>query len=484
MRFLRPRSLTDLLALGLLLVAVPLVSAVLYSGWQLQRLSADSHTLLRRGVEATRQTQTLFEQVAAMERSANLHAVLGDPRLLEAFASNQSRLIETIGALGRTVQDEAVMRQIEEVGAAAGVTHDLVDRKASSAESRRDAFERLNIAVTRLTGVTRLYIEGGLGQLEQRAETTRKHLMWALTLLLPATLIFGTFFVLYVLRPLRAIDRAIAELGRGTFSRQIAIHGPRDLEMLGGQLEWLRTRLLELAQEKNRFLRHISHELKTPLASIREGTDLLLEGAVGELPETQREIVGILRENALSLQRLIENLLSFSAWQSRSVGLELSQFHLRAVIKSVVDSQRLAIVAHRLRLDLAIEDIELQADRGKLRLVFDNLLSNALNYTPRNGMIHVRVRTDGPWAVVDFADSGPGIDARERDRIFEAFQTGATVASGPLKGTGIGLSVVREFVQVHGGTVELVDGEFRGAHFRIRIPLRQTAIGQEAANVA
>lgn len=484
MRFLRPRSLTDLLALGLLLVAVPLVSAVLYSGWQLQRLSAESQTLLRRGVEATRQTQTLFEQVAAMERSANLYAVLGDPRLLEAFASNQTRLIETIGALGRTVQDEAVMRQIEEVGAAAGVTHNLVDGQASSTEARHDAFERLNIAVTRLTGVTRLHIEGGLGRLEQRAERTRRHLLWALTLLLPATLIFGTFFVLYVLRPLRAIDRAIAELGRGTFSRQIAIHGPRDLEMLGGQLEWLRTRLLELAQEKNRFLRHISHELKTPLANIREGTDLLLEGAVGELPETQREIVGILRENALSLQRLIENLLSFSAWQSRSVGLELTQFHLRAVIKSVVDTQRLAIVAHRLRLDLAIEDVELQADRGKLRLVFDNLLSNALNYTPRNGMIHIRVRTDGPWAVVDFADSGPGIDPRERNRIFEAFQTGAALASGPLKGTGIGLSVVREFVQVHGGTVELVDGEFRGAHFRIRIPLRQTTMGQEAANVA
>ncbi|MGE3601668.1 MAG: hypothetical protein AB7N70_39710, partial [Dehalococcoidia bacterium] len=109
MRFFRPRSLTDLLALGLLLVAVPLVSAVLYSGWQLQRLSAESQALFRRGVEATRQTQTLFEQVAAMERSAYLHAVLGDPRLLEAFASNQTRLIETIGALGRTVQDDAVI---------------------------------------------------------------------------------------------------------------------------------------------------------------------------------------------------------------------------------------------------------------------------------------------------------------------------------------------------------------------------------------
>jgi two-component system sensor histidine kinase GlrK len=481
MRFLRPRSLTNLLASGLTLIAVPLIAAILYGGYELQRLSAESQRLLRTSVEATRLTQTMFEQIAAMERSANLHAVLRDPRLLEAFSSNHSRFMRSIRALGRVMPDPAVIRRIEGVGHVAGATLRIsaADQPTDVAVTQR-AFEELNVAATGMAAEIRQKIDGRLQQLEGQAQVTRSRLLWILSLLIPAALLFSVLFVLYVIRPLRAFDRAIAELGRGTFSRQIAIHGPSDLEALGGQLEWLRTRLLELAQEKNRFLRHMSHELKTPLANIREGTDLLLEDAVGVLPESQREIVEILRENALSLQRLIENLLSFSAWQSRSVGLELSEFQLRSIVKSVIDTQRLAIVAHRLRLDLAIADLRLQADRGKLRLVFDNLLSNALNYTPRNGVIHVHARAEGENCVIDFADSGPGIPKAERGRIFEAFQTGNALHSGPLKGTGIGLSVVLEFMQVHGGSVEIIDGEFPGAHFRLTLPLRQATHGVDS----
>ncbi len=482
MRFFRPRSLTDLLVLGLLLIAVPLVTAVLYGGIQLQRLSTESQNLVRRSVEVTRQNQSLFEHISAMERSANLYSVLKDPRLVEAFASNQQRFMASIAGVGRALDDGAVGRELQKVGLVAGQTLRIVTAPGgvSDAAAMQASFDRLTVAATQLSLATRRHIDDRLAALESRANTHRRRLLWTISLLVPASVLFALFLVLLVLRPLRAIDRAIAELGRGTFSRAIAIAGPRDLEALGGQLEWLRTRLLELAQEKNRFLRHMSHELKTPLANIREGTDLLLEGAVGDLGEPQREVVGILRENALSLQRLIENLLSFSAWQSSSVGLELSEFQLRAVVKSVIDTQRLAIVAHRLRLDLNIEDILLYADRGKLRLVFDNLLSNALNYTPRNGVIHIHARRSDDRAIVDFADSGPGIPVKERARIFEAFQTGNALHSGPLKGTGIGLSVVLEFLQVHGGTVEIVDGEFQGAHFRLTLPLRQTVRGERA----
>ena len=110
-------------------------------------------------------------------------------------------------------------------------------------------------------------------------------------------------------------------------------------------------RLLELAQEKNRFLRHMSHELKTPLANIREGTELLLDGTVGELETPQREVTDILRLNGLKLQQLIENLLSFSAWQSKNEVLTLSDFPLRALVISVAKAQRLALKAAKIQLE-------------------------------------------------------------------------------------------------------------------------------------
>jgi two-component system sensor histidine kinase GlrK len=285
-------------------------------------------------------------------------------------------------------------------------------------------------------------------------------------------------FTLGIGRPLRQIDRAIDELGRGAFFRAIRVSGPLDLERLGRQLEWLRQRLLDFAQERNRFLRHMSHELKTPLANIREGTELLMDGAVGPLENAQREVAGILRENGIRLQRMIENLLSFSAWQTNSVGLELSEFRVRPVIKQVIENQQLALLAQRVRLDVRVEDVTLFADRGKLRLILENLLSNAVKYSPRSGTIVVRAHAEGEDFVLEVADTGPGIPAEERASVFDAFYTGRA-PGGNVKGTGIGLSVVLEFVNVHRGNIEIVEGEWNGAHFRIRMPLRATPIAAE-----
>jgi two-component system sensor histidine kinase GlrK len=176
-----------------------------------------------------------------------------------------------------------------------------------------DALAPLTDLVTKISDRTNAQIDAELSSLQLEAERAQQHLFWQTLLLVPMTLAVVGLFTYLFGRPIRAIDRAISELGRGTFSRPISISGPADLERLAAQLEWLRGRLLDLAQEKNRFLRHMSHELKTPLANIREGTELLMDGAVGELQSAQREVTAILRDNGMKLQRLIENLLSFSA---------------------------------------------------------------------------------------------------------------------------------------------------------------------------
>jgi two-component system, NtrC family, sensor histidine kinase GlrK len=322
------------------------------------------------------------------------------------------------------------------------------------------------------------HIDTEVEALEAQTQRANRRLWWQSALLLPVTLIAILGLTLAVGRPLRKLDRAISELGRGAFSRPIRVSGPVDLEQLAGQLEWLRGRLLDLANERNRFLRHMSHELKTPLANIREGTELLMDGAVGELDSNQREVTAILRENGIKLQRLIENLLSFSAWQTNSTGLETSEFRLRPVVKQVLENQQLTLLSQRVRLDVKIEDVVLVADRGKLRLILENLLSNAIKYSPKGGAIHIDARRNGEKLTVEVADSGPGIPLEERAHIFEAFYTSRSPKSGSVKGTGIGLSVVLEFVSAHGGKVEILDGKFPGAHFRITMPIRPTQDGQ------
>jgi len=479
---LRPRSLSGLLSAALLLIVLPLTAAVVYGGVQLRQLSRASDALVRDSIGLTQHTQVLFQNIAAMERSASLYAVLEDPRLATAFDANEKALEASLDRLEPLAPPIEIARVRAAGRAAATLVHGA--RGADLSASLVSRFDVLGAEANALSEQTRKAIDARLDDAARRADATRRWLLWAIMALVPASVILAIVFFFYVVRPLRAIDRAIGDLGRGIFSQPIAIRGPADLAALGRQLEWLRTRLLEIAMERNRFLRHMSHELKTPLANIREGTDLLLDGAVGALDDSQREVATILRDNAVRLQHLIENLLSYSAWQSSASTVELSQFRLELLVGAVVDSQRLALAARNVTLDLQVADVQIIADRPKLKLVLDNLLSNALKFTPRGGTIHLHAYQAGRSTIIDLADTGPGIPREERDKVFQAFYSGQTPQGGPIKGTGIGLSVVREFVQAHGGTIEIVDGQFTGAHLRIRLPVQQRKESKEAAHAA
>ncbi len=475
MRFPRPSSLNSLMLTGFALVSIPLLLGVVIAATKVRNLSDESATLVRSGVDITHYTQQLFQQIAPIERSAKFYQVLNDPELLEVYGESRERLLATLASIDtmelepvRAAHVEALRNSLKRVDAA------LLAPTTASPETVRDAVEAIAPmwqAAAGLSAATGDQVETGLSKLQASTSDTQKYLFWQSAVLILLTAALVAIFTLLLMRPIRQIDNAINQLGKGTFSKTIAVRGPTDLVDLGRQLEWLRVRLLELAQERNRFLRHMSHELKTPLANIREGTELLMDGAVGELDSAQREVATILRDNSIKLQQLLENLLQFSAWQARHSGLELSEFRLRPLIKSALETHQLTLLAQRVHLDLKVQDIELHADRAKLKLILDNLLSNALKYSPRGGTIFIHAQADKEHLLLDVADTGPGISRDERTAIFDAFYSGRAPVSGHLKGTGIGLSVVSEFVQAHGGSIEILDGVFPGAHFRLRLPL-------------
>jgi two-component system sensor histidine kinase GlrK len=416
-----------------------------------------------------------------MERAARLYQILGRPPLLEAVELNrgalETTLLELVKLPGDPGRAELVIRLRE--------TADLATEATASAAPGVSAgtlrqFSDMSRTAGDLSRLATDQTQRELAELRAETERVRRRLYWQAGALLPVTLGLILLFTRLIGRPLGEIDAAIASIGHGQLAGPIRVRGPSDLQALGRQLEWLRQRLLEIADERNRFLRHMSHELKTPLANIREGSELLIEGAVGGLAPEQREVAGILRDNSLRLQRLIENLLSFSEWQTRRGKLEISDFELRPLVQATIDSHQLAIGARRLRVAAQVADLHVRADRPKLRLVIDNLLSNAIKFTPDGGTITLRATEDQDWLIFDVADTGPGIAPEDRGHIFEAFYQGATPAGSLVRGTGIGLSVVQEFVRAQGGSVELVDGESQGAHFRVRMPMVVTSDGVES----
>src|SRR5208282_2803810 len=389
MRRLLPKSLNGFLLLGLGAIAAPLLIAILQATFQLRQLTAASQSLVLESVQLTGLSQDLYEQIASLERSARLYQVLRDGTVFAAYRSNDEQLANTIRVLhGRMRAPESDPR-LDALSAGQQAIRDTVRDSAALAAAPIE-FPDLADRVEPIAALIEQQINAGRAALQERTERAQRQLLWESTLLLPICAIAILAVTLGLGRPLRQIDRAIGELGVGNFSRPIAVRGPVDVERLGRQLKWLRSRLVELAQERNRFLRHMSHELKTPLANIREGTELLMDGAVGELDSAQREVTTILQENSIKLQRMIENLLSFSAWQSNSAGVDPSEFRVRPLVKQVLENQQLTLVSQRVRLEVQVDDVTLYADRGKIRLILENLLSNAIKYTPRGGAIYVR----------------------------------------------------------------------------------------------
>ena len=481
MKIRRPRTLLGMVLVGLAFVTVPLLIAIGNAMIKIGQLAAESETVLNHSAAATMENQRLANLLQTMERNARQYLVLEDVAsasdLLTLYDRDQAAFERSVAALRALPNNPAMAEQLQRLAVLSKDVHRTL--RGSRAEDFNalivERFRVMNGTARDVAQGMRDLINVRLSDLRENTLSTQRALAWQSAALIPGTLVLVVLFLLLVGRPMRQVDRAIRELGEGDFSRPITVSGPNDIETLGRQLEWLRHRLKESTDEKNKFLRHMSHELKTPLANIREGTELLLDGSVGPLDIQQQEVTGILRDNGLKLQKLIENLLTFSAWQTQTASLELTEFQLKPMVFSVVSQHRLMLSNRKIKLQLNINAITVVADEGKLKLVVENLLSNAAKFTPNGGTINVGAGMQGSELVIDVSDSGPGVHPDDGDRIFEAFYQGRRPQGGPVGGTGIGLSVVAECVQAHGGTVQLIRDGQPGAHFQARLPLRRAA---------
>ncbi|MFW5909691.1 MAG: sensor histidine kinase, partial [Thiohalospira sp.] len=202
---------------------------------------------------------------------------------------------------------------------------------------------------------------------------------------------------------------------------------------------------------------------------IREGAGLLHDGTTGALTREQSEIAGIIRGNAERLQGLIENLLRFNRLQDdEGRPAPTAETALEAVVAEVIAASEPVRRGRAIELTTDLAPARVPGEAGTLRTVVDNLLSNALKFTPRGGEVRVTLRRGADSAVLEVVDTGPGIPAAEAERIFDAFFRGDTPP--PQGGSGLGLAIARESARSLGGELELVPGRERGSHFRLTLP--------------
>ncbi|HHY04244.1 MAG TPA: cell wall metabolism sensor histidine kinase WalK [Thermoanaerobacterales bacterium] len=231
------------------------------------------------------------------------------------------------------------------------------------------------------------------------------------------------------------------------------------------------TKQHKLDDMRKEFVANVSHELRTPLTTIKSYTETLLDGALTE-HELAESFLNVVNNEADRMTRLVSDLLELSRLDNRETRWEKSPISLEMVLKDVID--KMAVNARKkkqeLRYDLPDGISKVYADRDKIEQVFQNIMSNAIKYTPEGGSIYVYLKQDGKYIKVVFRDSGIGIPKEDLSRIFERFYRVDKTRSRQMGGTGLGLSIAKEIINAHNGEILIQSTPGHGTEVSILLP--------------
>jgi two-component system sensor histidine kinase GlrK len=465
-------SFRALLLLAFILLGGLLGGTALRTVVVLERLIAQRTAAADAALQLTANVQVLTERTLDMERAARQSLILGDRVLRRRFEDESGNARTALSRLTEqglpTRLADSWIAQLERIAELLGGPPEIALERERAVAARFREFDAINSGIARAVQRT---IQERNSELAQRLEQSRSRVMQQVIATIALASLLAAGLGIWLARPLTRMESAIRGLGENRLADPIDIEGPADVRRLGQELEWLRLRLTELDEDKARFLRHVSHELKTPLAALREGVSLLEEGVPGELNERQHEVTRILQHNATVLQARIEALLSFNAAAFDARQLRRERVDLLALLREHVEAQRLQWQARRLQVQVTGEPLVAEVDSDKLGIAVANLVSNAIRFCQAGGTIRLALLKLPGRASIEISDDGPGVADADRERIFEPFFRGQRQPEDAPPGTGIGLSIVQEYVAAHGGRIELVAQDHRqGAHFRIELP--------------
>jgi signal transduction histidine kinase len=231
-------------------------------------------------------------------------------------------------------------------------------------------------------------------------------------------------------------------------------------------------KLKELSDLKSDFVSKVSHELRTPLTSIMGAADNLLDGIAGPVDERPRSYLGRIKENADRLLRLINELLDLSRIEAGKEEIRLSGFRLDSLIGETLETLKPLAEEHSVTLAAPqAPPLVIRADRDKISRVLINLVDNGIKFTPAGGRVEIRASGEGQWVKLAVSDSGVGIPKLELDRIFDKFHQVKHSRGGSRPGSGLGLPISRQLIEMHGGSLTAQSAQGKGSTFTVVLPV-------------
>ncbi|MDR6249173.1 two-component system sensor histidine kinase GlrK [Klebsiella variicola] len=347
-----PRSLRQLVTLSFVLILLPLL-VLAWQAWQsLNALSAQAAHINRTTLVDARRSEAMINAALEMERSYRQYCVLDDPTLARVYQNQRQRYSQMLDAHAGVLPDEKLWQALRQD------VSDLAQLQCKNSGPDAQAAARLEVFASNnsdMVQATRAVVYSRGQQLQQEIAERGQFFGWQALVLFLLSLALVLLFTRMIIGPVKGIERMINQLGAGKSLDDAALFtGPRELRSVGKRIIWLSERLAWLESQRHQFLRHLSHELKTPLASMREGTELLADRVAGPLTPEQQEIVEILDSSSRNLQKLIEQLLDYNRKQADSP-VAREAVDLVDLVENVVAAHSLPARAKLMHTELTLQ---------------------------------------------------------------------------------------------------------------------------------
>jgi signal transduction histidine kinase len=466
------------------LVILVLVGVAAWSLRAVNRLVSVNREISTQTLPALRLQGSLRESLLSLVRLEARYVVLREPAYHRLWEDRATRIRRDLDLLQQFVTTPEERARLEDAAlafakyrAAVASERALLGRghaeraiEVSETEAR-SASERIETALNRLMAATQAALEQAQAEAARLEDRTWTTIVVALVVAVVAALATTAVIAIRMTRSLRRLSIATSSVAEGSFREPLRIETADEIGDLARAFNGMASRLREAEDMKEEFYSTISHELRSPLTSVREAAQLLREGVPGPLTAKQARLVLIIAHSSDRLLRLVNQVLDLSRLRARLLPLERRWFDVERAASRAVEELRLQADDRGVTLnrESGPGTFGMVGDDDRIVQALVNLIANAIRFTPTDGTVNVRLVDTGPEIEIHVEDTGAGIPAESLPHILDRYHQ----AHSGRGGAGLGLAIVRGLVEAHGGRVTVESQEGKGSRFTIGLPRNQ-----------
>ncbi len=436
-------------------------------------------TSMRTSVEGVRLAEELEVELLTHNRQKDVQLnPVQDSRLIliNSIEARIRTLLDEIEAKTDTPEERVMAHEIRQKVNAYLVAYQRVDG-APPGQLARQVEPVLDQALTSLENLIEFNVREASSAQDQATHWDRLAALSGTTV--AVLLLIGMLTVLVwvrrsVLQPVVRVSQAMRHFGSGSKSTRAPETGPTELREMAKTFNEMAASLARQQEDQLTFLAGVAHDLRNPLSALKMSTALVDPGQPEGSPERIQKMLGLVRRQVARLDRMVGDLLDSTRIEAGKLDLKLEARDARELARAVVELYQASGPGHVLSLSVPDAPVPLRCDGTRIEQVLNNLVSNALKYSPMGSHVDVTVAQDGEEALLSVADQGIGISAEERRYLFAPFQR-TPGARERAPGAGLGLSVARRIVEAHGGRIEVDSHPGQGSVFRVRLPIVRAA---------